>query len=462
MPSEIEKAKSGRAKCRVCDEAIAAGELRLAEEAPSESVHFSGTIDRYYHLECAVRDRPRVLARALQVTAIELPDREELEARLEGAIGTFETRSEASQAVVETTDEYREFAASVATASSATLAEAALVFADWLQSVGDPRGDLIALHHALDSASPERRGELEGRAKKILARNAKALVPEFADVELSWRSGFVCAVSIRSQNALVRERLERLWQHPSMLVVRALEVRCDPWNSVAVVANLLPLPSSVRSLEIDVGGTPIGALDGLEETSLTRLSLSGSCDVSRLTLATLETLELRRPVAFSEDKSALTDQVRDLSRQRLPALVSLAVHTGARVDDVVSALAASGLLADLSSLTLSGGLSARGATVLVSSGAQLARLDIADNPSLTPGVLARLSEIATEVVHERPGLADEPVTETADAEAWKVRHVRKPEWGVGIVIEEGEEHMEIEFENAGRKIIRGLELIEDA
>ena len=46
MPNEIEKARSGRAKCRVCGEAIAEGELRLAEEAPSESVHFSGTINR--------------------------------------------------------------------------------------------------------------------------------------------------------------------------------------------------------------------------------------------------------------------------------------------------------------------------------------------------------------------------------------------------------------------------------
>lgn len=67
-----------------------------------------------------------------------------------------------------------------------------------------------------------------------------------------------------------------------------------------------------------------------------------------------------------------------------------------------------------------------------------------------------------EVVHERPGIADEPPSDTADVEVWKVRHVRKPEWGVGVVIEESEDRIEIEFENAGRKIIRALELIEDA
>ena len=462
MPNEIEKSKSGRAKCRACGEAIAAGELRLAEEAPSESVHFSGTINRYYHLECAVRDRPRVLVRALQVTTIEIPDREELEAQVKDAIETFEARSEASLAVVETADEYRKFAADVAEASPASFAEAASVFADWLQSVGDPRGELIAFHHALESAPVEQRGELEGRVQMILARNAKTLVPEFADIELSWQSGFVEAVSIRSLKALVRERLEQLWQHPSMLAIRTVEVRFKPWSSVALLVNLLPLPSSVRTLEIALGRMPIGPLIGLEETSLTRLSITGSCDVKQLESRTLETLELRRPVALTDHEPPLTDQVRDLDSERLPALSSLALHMGERVDDVVSALAASGLIANLSSLTLSGGLSAIGATALASSGAKLAHLDISDNPSLPLEILARLADVAGEVVHERPGIADKSPSDTEDVEVWKVRHVRKPEWGVGVVVEESDDHIEIEFENAGRKIIRGLELIEDA
>lgn len=79
MPSVIETAKTGRAKCRACKEPIAKGELRYGDEQPSQ---FGGESLQWYHLACAAEARPVELQPVLEAYEGEVPGRAELLASL--------------------------------------------------------------------------------------------------------------------------------------------------------------------------------------------------------------------------------------------------------------------------------------------------------------------------------------------------------------------------------------------
>ena len=85
MAHLIERAKSGRAVCKTCQEPIAQGELRLGEEIPNA---FSGRPGmRWHHLACAADSRPAQLREALAAFSEELPERPALLIRIERALG---------------------------------------------------------------------------------------------------------------------------------------------------------------------------------------------------------------------------------------------------------------------------------------------------------------------------------------------------------------------------------------
>lgn len=85
MAHVIERAKSGRAVCKTCQEAIAQGELRFGEEIPNA---FSGRPGvRWHHLRCGADARPAQLLEALAAWAEPLEDRGALEARAALALG---------------------------------------------------------------------------------------------------------------------------------------------------------------------------------------------------------------------------------------------------------------------------------------------------------------------------------------------------------------------------------------
>ena len=73
----IEVAKSGRASCRTCRKAIAKGELRFGEEAPS-AFGDEPTL-RWHHLSCAAERLPAELKEVLDKHPGEVPDRAALE-----------------------------------------------------------------------------------------------------------------------------------------------------------------------------------------------------------------------------------------------------------------------------------------------------------------------------------------------------------------------------------------------
>jgi ribosomal protein L37AE/L43A len=78
MPSMIERATSGRAKCRVCGQAIVKGEARFGEALPS--AYGEGESLCWFHLPCAACARPESFLPVLAQASEALPDRAELEA----------------------------------------------------------------------------------------------------------------------------------------------------------------------------------------------------------------------------------------------------------------------------------------------------------------------------------------------------------------------------------------------
>src|SRR6478609_5830487 len=64
MASVIERASSGRAKCRACGQAIAKGEERFGEALPN--AYGEGESLFWFHLRCAACSRPESLLSALE------------------------------------------------------------------------------------------------------------------------------------------------------------------------------------------------------------------------------------------------------------------------------------------------------------------------------------------------------------------------------------------------------------
>ena len=77
MTQVIEVAKTGRARCRTCRQAIDKGALRFGEEQPSA---FSDEMQMaWHHLACAVRKKPAAVREALSQFTGEVPGRDEIE-----------------------------------------------------------------------------------------------------------------------------------------------------------------------------------------------------------------------------------------------------------------------------------------------------------------------------------------------------------------------------------------------
>jgi ribosomal protein L37AE/L43A len=77
MPSVIERASSGRAKCRVCGQGIAKGQLRFGEALPN--AYGEGESLFWFHLTCAACARPASLLPVLAETTEAVEERNELE-----------------------------------------------------------------------------------------------------------------------------------------------------------------------------------------------------------------------------------------------------------------------------------------------------------------------------------------------------------------------------------------------
>jgi uncharacterized protein (TIGR02996 family) len=78
--------------------------------------------------------------------------------------------------------------------------ETRLIYGDWLQARGDPRGQLIALAHALARAPSETTAELETRVDELMITHASHLFGPLRQVarelDLRWRGGMIDAAFV--------------------------------------------------------------------------------------------------------------------------------------------------------------------------------------------------------------------------------------------------------------------------
>lgn len=489
MAHAIEPAPSGRSRCHSCEAPIAEGELRLAEAfvrddgawarahktARTQQPRYDedsgwrrddainpdlGT--RFHHLACAARHQPYKLRSALAGATVEVPDRAALEALIARALQVVDLAEEAEASRAE----YQHFLAQLRARDDDA---ARSVFADWLQNQGDPRGELMAVQRQLETAAPKDRAPLLALEQKLLGAHRDRFVPDRFEGALTWRAGFVHRLALTTVTSLEKTTLARGFAHPSFRLLRELSATVE---GAVIAANLpRPLPSTLRVLELTCFSTSnfyqraglgdVAAL--LVGAQLERLVLTGACELA-LASQTLRVLELgardaneEEPVgAASSASSSLLQRLPSLTHTSLPALTQVSLRVSHDLDAALEALATTTLAPQLEVLGLHGDLSARG-LALLSSFPALKRLDARECSGLTR---AELDALKLEVVRE---VAPAPLPEKTPRALteWKVRHTRKPEWGVGTVVGEGDAGLEVDFEKAGRKVVRNVELLED-
>jgi uncharacterized protein (TIGR02996 family) len=135
-----------------------------------------------------------------------------------------------------------------------------LVYADWLQQHGEPRGELIVVQHALASAPHD--AALRAREATLFAEHGDRLLGPLAlvgDARIDWHCGFVRALDLgTSLSTITPELLEALLAHPSLRFVHRFA------GIVGSDTPLVPLadhaPSTLRWLELSGDAEPIGEL----------------------------------------------------------------------------------------------------------------------------------------------------------------------------------------------------------
>jgi hypothetical protein len=96
MQKLIEVAKSGRAKCRGCRQAIAKGELRYGEEVPNQ--FGSEPALQWLHLLCAAKKHPKEMQEVLAAYSGEVANRAEVEAAMKSALSELKNTPSAEWA----------------------------------------------------------------------------------------------------------------------------------------------------------------------------------------------------------------------------------------------------------------------------------------------------------------------------------------------------------------------------
>ena len=79
MAHLIERAPTGRAKCRGCNGRIAGKELRFGERLPNPFAEDGGEMTHWFHLACAAYKRPAPFLETLSTTSETIENRDVLE-----------------------------------------------------------------------------------------------------------------------------------------------------------------------------------------------------------------------------------------------------------------------------------------------------------------------------------------------------------------------------------------------
>lgn len=307
-----------------------------------------------------------------------------------------------------------------------------LVYADWLQSKGDPRGELIVVQHKRAMGED---AKARDRERQLLATHTAAFLGPLADMPrahggnaLVWRHGFVRAAFLGAGDGRneIAGMLDSFLSHPSARFLEELSIGLAVYSGgneySKVVQALLKHPAALARLvdltfgefeqeECEISWARFGDLSGLwpHLGKLQRLTLhGGSMTLGAISLPSLVTLRIETgglPVAalqsviraswpslerleiwfgspdYGGDCGA--EDVRPLLENLPPKLAHLGLRNAVFTDDLVALLHGSKALAQVRTLDLSMGcLTAAGADSLRSNAARyrhLDSLDLSDN-----------------------------------------------------------------------------------
>jgi uncharacterized protein (TIGR02996 family) len=201
-----------------------------------------------------------------------------------------------------------------------------LVYADWLASHGDPRGELIAMQHA----------QMSEAAENLMRRRPDYFLGELATVteatRLEWRLGFIrSAVIAPPRDAgdpahMTAVTVRRLLGHHSSRFLRRLEIQrfeegSDYSETIEAMIEL-GLPATTIELalgRINASGAPVGAKlprlgEVLRSASLERAIIRGGAyyqeralELNGLSLPNARHLELRTDQLQDEALEAIAD-----------------------------------------------------------------------------------------------------------------------------------------------------------
>lgn len=341
-------------------------------------------------------------------------------------------------------------------------ADGYLVYSDWLQSQGDPRGELIALQHALSQAKGAEATALKKKVNALLKKHQPLLlgVPlstAVADKTLTveWHLGFLRSARVAvarwgsDPEFSIDEVLTMLLAHPSARFVQELTVGLADnegeneysdliriiskhapktvskvfigdyvfpdeteisWTHVGNVAPLYKALPRLRSLHLRGGEVSLGKMDLPELREFT--VESGGLDrgsVKAIAAAKWPKLE-KLEVWFGAEEYGASGDVKHiqpiLEAEGLPALKHLGLCNAEFTNELVAALPKSKVLKQLQSLDLSRGtLTDKGAEVLLANAAafkHLQRLDVSEN-LLTDKMAKSLAKLCPDVArgHQR-------------------------------------------------------------
>ncbi|MBA2544557.1 MAG: hypothetical protein H0V17_33245 [Deltaproteobacteria bacterium] len=220
-----------------------------------------------------------------------------------------------------------------------------LVYADQASVVGDPRGELVVIQHALanHTLTDTQRAELLAREHEILDDEDSIwgmAMRQMLQEGIVWRNGFVrtariddCGLMQSSRTidyeVSVAEALELLLGHPSGALLEELTLATDRSDGF--------IESTDRDVESAFGAAELALLDRHRPYCLRRLTLNDRwsedepdyprCfDISWFKLTGMASLS--RGVPDLEQLTLIAGDVLQLEELDLPKLRSLAVRTG--------------------------------------------------------------------------------------------------------------------------------------
>ena len=330
------------------------------------------------------------------------------------------------------------------------VADAYLVYGDWLTTQGDPLGELVAVQARL--SDKPRDGTLLAKQRELLDRHSSAWLGLLAGEEgfdAEWRWGFIEVVELGSDEACALDpvdALRALFRLPTARFLRELTLgdfgdnpELDLEEAVKALAKSPPPPTLRRlvfegkraklaTIELGDIGPMLAKLRQLEDLSIKAGVVSlGKIDLPELTrfkLMTRATKAIVKQVATARwpklnslvlgfGKTAGGATAADLrpifDGPGLPELTNLGLRGLPFADNIVAMLPSSKILPQLRSLDLSKGRLSNGdAQALVDMKKALARiedLDLSGNV-LSKGAVAALTKAFGDRVTLDEGVED--------------------------------------------------------